>query len=395
MLRGSYVALGVSGSVSAHKAIDVASKLAQEGALVDALLTNAATRFVTPLALRSLTSRPVSLDMFDPPGDHAEEHVEVARRAAAMLIAPASASTIARLASGTADDMVCLTALATTAPVLVAPAMDGQMFEHDATQRNLETLRARSYEIIGPDEGRLASGRFGRGRLAETATLVAAVKRAIGRRQGDLVGRRITVTAGGTREPIDPVRFISNYSSGKMGYAIAEAARDRGADVTLVTTASLAAPYGVRVVQVETVAEMQDAVLTAAEGGDALVMAAAVSDYRPAQRAEQKIKKAADSVTLELERTPDILRQAQSVGVKVGFAAETQDLLANAQKKLDEKGLDLIAANDVTAPGAGFAVDTNQVTLLDRSGGREELPLISKYDVGHRILDRVAALLAR
>lgn len=394
MLQDRHIALGITGSIAAYKAADVASKLTQAGARVDAMMTASATRFITPLTLRSLTGRPVFLDMFDPNSDLAEEHVEIARRADAVLVAPASATTIARLAQGIADDVVSLTVLATAAPVLIAPAMDNQMFENAATQANLETLRQRGYVIVGPAEGRLASGHTGRGRLVDTETLVGALRYELGRRNGDLAGRRVVVTAGGTREPIDPVRFISNHSSGKMGYAIAEAARDRGADVTLVSTASLPVPYGVTLVPVQTVAEMRDAVLAAAKHADGLIMAAAVSDYSPAEVHELKVKKGPDRKALELERNADFLLEVTGPVVKIGFAAETHDLIENAEKKLREKGLALIVANDVTAPGSGFATDTNQVTILDASGGREDLPLMSKYDVALRILDRLAALLA-
>jgi phosphopantothenoylcysteine decarboxylase/phosphopantothenate--cysteine ligase len=332
--------------------------------------------------------------MFDVNSELAEEHVEIARRADAVIVAPASASTIARLAQGAAEDVVSLTVLATQAPVLIAPAMDNQMFENTATQANLETLRQRGYLIVGPAEGRLASGRMGLGRLADTETLLGALKQALGKRHGDIAGRRVVVTAGGTREPIDPVRFISNYSTGKMGYAVAEAARDRGAEVTLVTTpTALACPYGVAVVPVETVAQMRDAVLAACEGADALVMAAAVSDYRPAERAERKVKKGPERKSIELVRNEDFLLEITGPLIKVGFAAETDGLVENARKKLREKDLALIVANDVTAPGSGFAVDTNQVTIIDRSGATEELPLLPKYDVAHRVLDRVATLL--
>ena len=393
MLRDRQIVLGITGSIAAYKAADLASKLTQGGARVDVLMTEAATRFITPLTLRSLTGRPVFLDMFDPGTELAEEHVELARRADAVMLAPASATTIAKLAQGLADDMVSLTVLATEAPVLVAPAMDHQMYENAASQANLATLRERGYVIVGPAEGRLASGRMGLGRLEETEVLLGALRHVLGR-QGDLAGRRVVVSAGGTREALDPVRFITNASSGKMGYALAEAARDRGADVTLVSTVSaLPCPYGVCLVPVETVAEMREAVLSSCRGADALIMAAAVSDYRPVERALHKVKKGPERVSLELEKTPDFLLEVKGSIVKVGFAAETDDLLANARTKLRAKGLDLIAANDVTAPGSGFGVDTNEVTLIDPSGGEEALPLMSKYDVAQRILDRVAALL--
>ena len=393
MLRDRHIALAITGSIAAYKAADLASKLTQGGARVDVLMTEAATRFITPLTLRSLTGRPVFLDMFDPGTELAEEHVEIARRADAVMLAPASATTIAKLAQGLADDVVSLTVLATEAPVLVAPAMDNQMYENAATQANLATLRGRGYFIVGPAEGRLASGRMGLGRLVETDVLLGALRHVLGR-QGDLAGRRVVVSAGGTREALDPVRFITNASSGKMGYALAEAARDRGADVTLVSTVSaLPCPYGVCLVPVETVAEMREAVLSSCRGADALIMAAAVSDYRPVERALHKVKKGPERVSLELEKTPDFLLEVKGSIVKVGFAAETDDLLANARTKLQAKGLDLIAANDVTAPGSGFGGDTNEVTLIDPSGAEEALPLMSKYDVAQRILDRVVALL--
>lgn len=393
MLVDRAIVLGVTGSISAYKAADIASKLAQVGAMVDVIMTEAATRFVAPLTFRSLTGRPVFSDMFDPQSELAEEHVELARRADAVLVAPATASTIARLAHGLADDLVSLTVLATRAPVLIAPAMDSQMYENAATQANLSLLRERGMTIVGPAEGRLASGRFGPGRLADTDEILGALRQVLGRR-GDLAGRKMVVSAGGTREPLDPVRFISNYSSGKMGYALAEAARDRGAEVTLVSTVStLPCPYGVRIVSVETVAQMRGAVLAACRETDALIMAAAVSDYRPVERASQKVKKGPERLSLKLERTPDFLAEVKGSMVKVGFAAETNDLLANARAKLLDKGLDLIAANDVTAPDAGFGVDTNRVTILDCQGGVQELPLLTKYDVAHRILDRVVALL--
>jgi phosphopantothenoylcysteine decarboxylase/phosphopantothenate--cysteine ligase len=393
VLKERHIALGITGSIAAYKAADLASKLTQQGARVDVLMTEGATRFVTPLTLRSLTGRPVFIDMYDPNTELAEEHVAIARRADAIMIAPASATTIAKLAHGLADDVVSLTVLATAAPVLIAPAMDHQMFEDATTQANLELLRQRGYQIAGPAQGRLASGHVGKGRLVETDVLIGALKQALARR-GDLAGRRVVITAGGTREPLDPVRFISNYSTGKMGYALAEAARDRGADVTLISTVStLPVPYGAGVVHVETVAEMREAVLAACRNADVLIMAAAVSDYRPAERADRKVKKGPDRKSIELERTADFLLEVPDSVVKVGFAAETHDLLAYAQGKLAEKRLDLIAANDVSDPNSGFAVDTNQLTIIDASGRQEALPLLSKYDAAWRLLDRVVGVL--
>jgi len=395
VLSGKRIVLGVCGSIASYKAADVASKLTQAGALVDVILTDSARQFVTPLTFRSLTLRPVCTDMFDPDSPLAEEHVELARAADAMLIAPASATTLARLAHGMADNMVALTALATTAPVLVAPAMDNQMWEHAATQANVATLRDRGVIFVGPAEGRLASGRVGLGRLVETDLIIGAVRQALGAR-GDLAGRRIVVSAGGTQEPIDPVRYVGNRSTGKMGFAIAEAARDRGARVTLVSgPVSLPAPYGVERIDVGTTAEMAAAVQRATDGCDVLIMAAAPADFRPAAQAEQKIKRTGEALTLELVPNPDIIAGLTGPFVKVGFAAETEQVLVHAHAKIKKKGLDLIAANDVTAPQAGFAADTNLVTLVDADGNVEELPLLSKYDVAHRILDRVVAIFAK
>jgi phosphopantothenoylcysteine decarboxylase/phosphopantothenate--cysteine ligase len=394
-LAGKRIVLGVCGSIASYKAVDAASKLTQAGALVDVILTSSARKFVPPLTFRSLTRRPVFSEMFDPESPLAEEHVELARRADAMLIAPASATTIARLAHGMADDMVALTALATTAPVLVAPAMDAQMWEHAATRANAALLRERGVIFVGPAEGRLASGRMGPGRLVETEQLIGAVRQALGA-QGDLAGRRIVVSAGGTQEPIDPVRYIGNRSSGKMGFALAEAARDRGAQVTLVCgPVALATPYGTERVDVRTTADMAAVIEQAAAGCDALIMAAAPADFRAAATAEQKIKRTGAALSVELTPNVDIIAGLKGNFIKVGFAAETEQVLVNAHAKIKKKDLDLIAANDVTAQDAGFAADTNLVTLVDRDGVVEELPLLPKYDVAMRILDRVAALLAK
>ena len=395
-LTDRQIVLGVSGSIAAYKAADLASKLTQAGVRLDVVLTPAAAEFVKPLTFRSVTGRQAYVDMFDAASGAAELHIELARRADAMLIAPATATTIARVALGLAEDMVSLTALATRAPIIACPAMDPQMFEHEATQGHLETLRRRGVHIVGPEVGRLASGQTGAGRMSEVETIIGALRYVLGR-GGDLAGKKVVVSAGGTREPVDPVRYVGNYSSGKMGYALAEAARDRGADVVLVSApTALAAPYAVRVIDVSRAAEMRDAVVAECADADVVIMAAAVADYQPAEAIGQKIKRRQEGLSLSLVRTPDILAEiGQRPGlVKVGFAAESEDLLANARGKLEEKGLDLIAANDVTAEGCGFGSDTNKVTLLDREG-EEDLPLMSKYDVSARVLDRVAALLGR
>lgn len=393
MLRDKRIVLGVCGSIASYKAADVASKLTQGGAIVDVILTEAAQRFVSPLTFRSLTGRPAFTDMFDPQSTLGEEHVELARAADAMLIAPASATTLARLTHGLADDMVALTALATTAPVLVAPAMDAQMWAHAATRANAALLRQRGVIIVGPAEGRLASGRAGAGRLVETDVMLGALRQALGAK-GDLAGRRVVVSAGGTQEPVDPVRFVGNRSSGKMGFAIAVAARDRGASVTLVCgPVSLATPFGLTRIDVTTTAEMAAAVGHATAECDALIMAAAPADFRPASPAREKIKRTSEGLRIDLIPNADIIAGLSGSFVKVGFAAETTGLLANARAKISSKGLDLIAANDVSADDAGFAVDTNRLTLIDAEGSIEELPLLSKYDAAHRVLDRVVALL--
>ena len=393
VLQGKDVVLGVSGSIAAYKAADLTSKLVQAGAVVDVIVTDAAREFVTPFTFRSLTGRPVYTNMFDPATSAGEEHVALARRADLIIVAPATATTMARIAYGLADDMLALTVLATKAPVLIAPAMDSQMWEAAATHENVATLKRRGIEFVGPMSGRLASGNVGAGRLAEPAMIVEAAKHLLAR-VGDLAGRRIVISAGGTREPIDPVRVITNRSSGKMGYALAEAARDRGAAVVLVSTVeSLPVPYGVQLVPVETAAQMQEAVFTACNDADAVIMAAAVSDFRPAEAAVQKIKRGDSGLSLDLVKIADILAAVPATVVKVGFAAETQDLVENAQKKLLEKGLDLNVVNDVSASDAGFAVDTNRVTILDRDGGREDVPLMGKYAVAQRILDRLAPII--
>ena len=393
MLQGRRIVLGVCGSIASYKAADLASKLTQAGADVDVILTDAAQQFVSSLTFRSLTLRDVFTNMFDPNSPVAEQHVELARAADAVLVAPASATTIARIAHGLADDMLALTVMATTAPVIVAPAMDGQMWAHAATRANVETLRKRGVVFVGPEQGRLASGRSGHGRLVDTDTLLGALRQTLGRR-GDLAGRKIVVSAGGTHEPIDPVRFVGNRSSGKMGFAIAEAARDRGADVTLVSgPVTLATPYGVRRIDVTTTADMQAAMRQATADCQALIMAAAPADFRPANPADQKIKRTAEGIAVDLVPNEDIVAGLHGDFIKVGFAAETQDILQNAQLKIAKKGLDLIAANDVTAADAGFSADTNRVSLIDADGKVESLPLLSKYDVGNRILDRVVGLL--
>ncbi len=399
VLKGKNIVLGVTGGIAAYKAVELASRLTQAGAVVDVIMTEAATRFVAPLTFQAIVQRPVITDMFALLQKTEIAHVSLAERADVVVIAPATANTIAKLAQGLADNMLTATVLATAAPLIVAPAMDAGMYENPATQANLALLRERGAVIVGPAYGRLASGKVGKGRLAETREIMGTIRMVLGR-EGELAGRRVLVTAGGTREYIDFVRFIGNPSSGKMGYALAEAARDRGAEVTLISApTALPKPVGVELVAVETAQEMRDAVLDALPETDLLLMAAAVADYRPAHRVGRKIKKGeAEELTLRLVRNPDILaevaaRRGPKPAVVVGFAAETEDLVANAKAKLVEKRLDLIVANDVTAPDSGFGADTNRVTLLDRRGRIEALPLLPKTEVAERVLDWAVELL--
>ena len=391
-LTDKHVVLGVTGSIACYKALDLASKLMQAGALVDTIMSYGATQFVTPLAFRSITHRAVVTDSFDPDSEYSVEHVALAQQADVIVVAPATVHCIAKLALGLADDPLTTTIVAAKCPLVVAPAMDGNMYDHPATQANLATLQKRGVVIAGPGTGRLASGLTGVGRLLETPELLGHISYAIGK-NGDLAGKTVVVSAGGTMEPIDPVRVITNHSSGKMGYALAEAARDRGADVVLVTApTSLPEPALMEVVQVRTAEQMWQAIQNHLKKADALIMAAAVADYRPTEAADQKIKKADDDLSISLAKTTDILKSAKGDFVRVGFAAESQNLVENAKAKVGSKQLDLIVANDITAEGSGFGSDTNKVTLIDRELAVEELPLLSKYDVSNRILDRVKRL---
>jgi phosphopantothenoylcysteine decarboxylase/phosphopantothenate--cysteine ligase len=400
VLKDRRIVLGITGGIAAYKAADLASKLTQAGARVDVVMTAAATRFIAPLTFQALTGRPVYTDLWTPTPETALPHIALGEAADLVVIAPATADFLAKMAHGLADDLLSTLCLAARAPILVAPAMDVGMWAHPATQENVARLRARGVEIIGPAYGRMASGLEGWGRMVEPAELLGHIRRALGR-NGPLAGRRVVVTAGPTYEPIDPVRFIGNRSSGKQGFALAQAALDRGAEVVLIAgPVALETPVGARRIDVGTAAEMAEAVWREAEAADVLLMAAAVADYRPAQSQPFKIKRG-EGLALELIPTVDILAgvaaRRASAGkphVIVGFAAETRDLLENARAKLRAKGLDLIVANDVTEPGAGFAVDTNRVTLIDARGRIEPLPLMSKAAVAEAILDRVVALLS-
>jgi phosphopantothenoylcysteine decarboxylase/phosphopantothenate--cysteine ligase len=399
VLHGRRITLGVTGSIAAYKAVGLASALHQAGAVVDVAMTPDAQRFVQPLSFQAITHRPVFADLWAPGMETDIAHVTLGRESDLLLVAPATAHSLAKLAHGLADDPVSVTALAARCPLVVAPAMDAGMYTHPATAANVRSLRERGVVVVEPEQGHLASGLVGLGRLAAPETILDVARATLGA-TGDLAGRTVAVTAGGTQEPIDPVRFITNRSSGKMGYAIAEAARDRGAHVVLITTpTALRLPQAMQVVEVQQAREMLRAVEQVYPSLDALVMAAAVADFRVATPAEQKVKRGESDLALALAPNPDLLRESVAFEtrrqpVRVGFAAETQNLLEHAADKLARKHLDLIVANDVSAPGSGFAVDTNQVTLLWTGGRREALPLLDKTDVAERILDEVAALLA-
>ncbi|SRR5581483_8138465 len=399
-LQDKHIVLGITGSIAAFKGADLASKLTQLGAQVDVILTSAAEKFITPLTLQSVMGHHAYTESDLWGGEAHVLHVGLAKSADLLVITPCTANTIAKLAHGEADNLLTITALAARCPLLIAPAMDGGMFEHPATQENLAKLKERGAYIAGPAEGHLASGLSGVGRLLEVPDLIGHIRFVLGRR-GRLADKKVVVSAGGTQEPLDPVRVLTNKSSGKQGYALAQSAIDLGAEVTLITTpTSLTAPIGANVVHVQTASQMLEAVLKESADADALVMAAAVADFRPKRAAGNKMKKRDGIPQIELETTEDILEAvaAQRSRMKrpcvtVGFAAESRDLIQNAGEKLKSKNLDLIVANDISAKDAGFGAETNRVTLLFSSGKQESLPLMSKVDVADAIIERVAALL--
>lgn len=395
MLKDKNIILGITGSIAAYKAADLASKLTQAGASVDVIMTDEASQFITPLTMRSLTGRPVVTSMWELSSEFSIEHVSLAEAADAVVIAPATANIIAKIAAGIADDMLTTTVLATSAPVLLSPAMHSEMYENSITQINIARLKDRGFQFVGPAEGRLASGGSGRGRFVEVSEIMDAIYRIL-TKNSDLAGRHLAVTAGGTQEAIDPVRCITNHSSGKMGLALAEAARARGSQVTFITAPiGLQAPAGVNVVNVVSAEDMLKEVKGISRKIDALIMAAAVADYRPKRIARNKIKRhSAEYLTLELERTPDILAEVKGKFIRVGFAAETTGLIANARAKLKKKNLDMIIANDITREGCGFGSDTNQVTIIDKNGETEELPLMRKRQLADKILDRIVRIMS-
>lgn len=398
--------LGVTGGIAAYKAAALTSKLTQAGAQVYVIMTEGAQKFVTPLTFQSLSHLPVYVDTFTEPDPNVIAHIDLADRADLIVVAPATANIIGKLAHGIADDMLTTTLLASKAPVMIAPAMNVNMYNHPAVQANMKRLEEYGYQLIQPAEGLLACGWTGKGRLAEPEEIVQIIERffcaassVLPESQRDLAGQYVVVTAGPTREKIDPVRYISNHSSGKMGYAIAEAARDRGAEVVLISgPTSLPKPEGVHFVGVESVADMYTAVMRHFPKADIVIKSAAVSDYRPKVTHDHKLKKTQDDFVLELEKAPDILAELgrhKTTQFVVGFAAETQDLLAHASDKLKRKNADLIVANNVLQEGAGMGSDTNIVTILSRDGERVELPQLDKRQVADRLFDVIKAKLAQ
>lgn len=384
------IVLGISGGIAAYKACDIASRLRQAGATVHAVMTQSAREFITPLTLQTMTRNPVHCEQFDTTAEWKPEHIELAAKADLILVAPATANIIGKMAQGISDDLLTTIILASKARIMIAPAMNPRMLEHPATQRNLNVLEnIYRYSVIPPEIGEVACGDWGAGKMAQVETIVAEVTAELvsGR---SLAGRQIIITGGGTREPIDPVRFIGNRSSGKMGVAMADAAYSRGADVTLISTVEVDRPYPV--VHVETAFEMQEAVESEFDNCDALVMTAAVADFRPMAVSAQKIKKTeSEDIVLELTKNPDILdllgRVKKSTQVIIGFAAESEELLSNAAQKLQRKNLDMIVGNDITVPDIGFGSDENAVVILSADGGKENLPRMPKRAIAEHLCD--------
>ncbi len=394
-VRGRFVVLGVTGSIAAYKSIELARRLVQAGATVQVVMSRSATEFVRPLTFQALTYRPVEVEMFQIQDERAAGHVAMGHQADVVVIAPATAHVLARLANGFADDLIATTVLATGAPVILAPAMETHMWQNAATQDNVAKLRARGMRVVDPESGPLASGDVGPGRLASLERIEAAIAETLFA-GGALAGRKVIVTAGPTVEAIDPVRFVSNRSSGKMGYAIAQAAHDAGAEVTLVTgPTALVAPKGVRTIAVESAEDMKDAVLALLPETDAVVMAAAVADYRPRETSLRKIKKreAGSELTIRMTENPDVLKAIIAARrpktVVVGFKAETGDATTEAERMLREKKLDLVVANDISDPGSVFGSDTDRVTFVS-ADGVQPLPLLAKTEVARRLVSKLA-----
>ncbi len=395
MLRGKCVVLGITGGIAAYKAADLVSRLVKLEAEVHVIMTKAACQFVTPLTLQTLSKQPVITDMFDEPVHWEVQHISLADKADIFAIVPATANIIGKMANGIADDMLSTTVMATTAPIVLAPAMNVHMYENPIVQSNISKLQELGCVFIEPATGRLACGYEGKGRLPDVAQILEQIVNTLAIEK-DYLGKKVLVTAGCTREPIDPVRFISNHSTGKMGYAIAEAARDRGAEVILVSgPTSLQPPSGVKTIRIESAREMMAVVSEEYGQADIIIKAAAVGDYRPKDVAAQKLKKGDGELTLTLERNPDILEylgKNKGDRVLVGFAAETENLVANAKTKIAKKNLDLIVANDLTAEGAGFGTETNIVKLIYHDGRIDSLDIMSKRQVADAILNTILEL---
>ncbi len=396
MLKGKKIVLGVTGGIAVYKAVDLVSKLRKEGADVRVVMTESAAKFVTPLTFKEISGNTVAVSMWAEDQEFHVEHIALADWADLMIIAPATANILAKAANGIADDLLSTVILASKTPIVLCPAMNCQMYINPITQDNLKKLANYGFIIMQPATGYLACGTSGVGRLPEPAEIIAFTKNFISHKEGDLKGLKILVTAAGTREPIDPVRFVGNRSSGKMGYAVAQAASERGADVVLVSgPSSLTPPANVEVINVETTREMMNAVLAKYAEMDIVIKAAAVADYCPHEVAEQKIKKATDdALTIVLDKNPDILKKLGELKTRqflVGFAAETQNLLVNATEKIKKKNLDMIVANDVTIAGAGFNYDTNVVKFLFPNGEVKSLDKMSKLEVAQALLNEVKA----
>ncbi len=396
MLKGKNILLGVSGGIAAYKACELTSRLKKLDANVDVIMTKSATEFVTPLTFQSLSLNQVVTDMFEKPKYWEIEHISLAKKADIVVIAPATANIIGKLANGIADDMLTTTVMAAKAIKLIAPAMNTNMYENPVVQKNIETLKQLGYKFVEPGEGRLACGDIGKGKLAEPEIIEEAIKELLLPNK-DLEGKTVLVTAGPTREAIDPVRFITNYSTGKMGFAIAEKAVSRGAKVYLISGPSnLPTPFGVERYDVVSARDMYDVVMKLMEKADIIIKSAAVADYRPAEISNEKIKKSEDEMTIKLQRNPDILQELGKVKgnrVLIGFAMETQNLIENAKAKVQKKNLDFIVANDLRTEGAGFAGDTNMVKIIDRQGNIEEVPLIRKSELADIILDKAISVI--
>ena len=396
ILKNIRVILGITGSIAAYKSVILARLLKKEGANIDVVMSDGATRFVTPLTLKGITHELVMSDMYDLKSYLKINHVSVAERCDLIVIAPATANTIAKLANGFADNPVTATVLASRSPIVICPAMDGFMYKNPITLENISRLKSRGFIVLGPESGALASGLSGEGRMIEPEKILENIKTTLGQTSGDLKGIKIVVSAGGTREKLDPVRLLTNRSSGKMGYALAETARDRGADVVLVSASKIESPVGVSFKPVDSAKDMEKAVLNECSDANVLIMAAAVSDWTPINTHDQKMKKGTgDSLEIKLVKTSDILAKLSTSKdlIKVGFAAETENLVSNSKKKLVEKNLDLIAGNDVSLADSGFESENTKIILFDSQGGVDDLGMLTKYQASTKILDKIKTII--